>query len=349
MKKIFLGFCFALSLALAESSALDSKILDAAILDSGAESNSAESIKSAPFGLKQSSESASTHKTRTKPNHSQPIIENYTDTLGMGYIHSYMHNDFFSINAQGMSLQYTNASDIYRGVYQMNFAKTTQYGANQNEAVHLGIFGAFDFAFAQSARGGGLIGLEVGYGFGLPMVSQDFANADSGGSGAESSTTILRDSSQFDESSLLLNADIGYVARFGSVLLYPYARLEQYLFIPHKLSMQGANARTSHDPLDYGLNALIGVKLIQDNRVLDWWVNLALMSDFDASGSGVGVLADNSIVYDRDGMSNGALADFGLNLLNQRTFALQTRFALSYALSYYELNLKGGIFGVWQF
>lgn len=342
MKKIFVGFCFALSLALAESGALDSKILDS----TPEFNNDADSIDSAPFGLKQSSESISARKTRTKPNHSQPIIENYTDTLGMGYIHSYMHNDFFSINAQGMSLQYTNASDIYRGVYQLNFAKTTQYGANQNEAVHLGIFGAFDFAFAQSARGGGLIGLEVGYGFGLPMVSQDFANADSG---AESSATILRDSSQFDESSLLLNADIGYVARFGSVLLYPYVRLEQYLFIPHKLGAQGANARTSHDPLDYGLNALVGVKLIQDNRVLDWWVNLALMSDFNASGSGVGVLADNSIVYDRDGMSNGALADFGLNLLNQRAFALQARFALSYALSYYELNLKGGIFGVWQF
>lgn len=272
-----------------------------------------------PFGLHQA---PLENKTSNAPI-DVPIIENYKHSLGVSYLQSYMHNHSFDINLYGVSLQYTHATNVYRSMYQLNIAHTKLTPSLANEALHIGAVSIFDIAFAQRDSGGGILGLEVGYGAGIPNTS--YSNAQN----------------QFNESSLLINIDLGYVFRMGYVLLYPYTRLEQYIFFPHK--------RANPDPIDYGLNALFGLKFIGDNSLLDWWMNVALMSDFNASGNGVGVLADKTIVYDRDGMSNGALFDVGANILNQKAFALKVYCSLSYAFSYFEVQLKSGISGIWQF
>lgn len=262
-------------------------------------------------------------------------LEPYPRSLGLGYTHSFMQADSFSISTVGLALQYTRSTPQYRGIYQLHFSHsqlTPTLSTNQatqniaQEALHIGLFSAFDIGFANSQRGGILLGIEGGIGSG---ISSQANNA-------------------FDESSLLLNADIGYVLKLGSfratlanLLIYPYLRVEQYIFLPH--------SKLSKDRFDYGLNGILGVKFIGDFRRLDWWINIGVLSDFNCSGNGIGVLGDNSIIYDKDGISNGFLSDMGVNLLNNRTFALQARLSLNYALNYYELNIKGSLVGVWQF
>ena len=262
-------------------------------------------------------------------------LEPYPRSLGLGYTHSFMQADSFSISTVGLALQYTRSTPQYRGIYQLHFSHsqlTPTLSTNQatqnitQEALHIGLFSAFDIGFANSQRGGILLGIEGGIGSGIASQANN----------------------AFDESSLLLNADIGYVLKLGSfratlanLLIYPYLRVEQYIFLPH--------SKLSKDRFDYGLNGILGVKFIGDFRRLDWWVNIGVLSDFNCSGNGIGVLGDNSIIYDKDGISNGFLSDMGVNLLNNRAFALQARLSLNYALNYYELNIKGSLVGVWQF
>lgn len=255
------------------------------------------------------------------------IIEPFANALGLGITHSYMKNNHFSINAKGISAQYTKATSLYRAIYQLNVATlklhpySNQLSAN---ATNIGLFSAFDIGLSDDENGGILLGIEGGYGYG---VANEAFNT-------------------FDESSFLLNLDIGYVLKVLDssdfhFSVYPYVRVEQYVFLPH--------SSRSQDDSDYGLNAIIGLKLIGDFRDMDFWLNVGVLSDFNVSGNGIGILADNTIIYDRDGISNGALADFGLNVFNSGSFALQARFSLNYALSYYELNTKGAIFTQWQF
>lgn len=262
-------------------------------------------------------------------------LEPYPRSLGLGYTHSFMQANSFSISTVGLALQYTRSAPKYRGIYQLHFSHSqlspthSTKQATQNiaqEALHIGLFSAFDIGFANSEKGGVLLGVEGGIGSGIASQANN----------------------AFDESSLLLNADIGYVLKLGSfraslqnLLIYPYLRVEQYIFLPH--------SKLSEDRFDYGLNGILGVKFIGDFRRIDWWVNIGLLSDFNCSGNGIGVLGDNSIIYDKDGISNGFLSDIGLNLLNNRAFALQARLSLNYALNYYELNIKGSLVGVWQF
>ena len=264
-------------------------------------------------------------------------LEPYPRSLGLGYTHSFMQADSFSISTIGLALQYTRAAPKYRGIYQLHFShsqlnpthstKNSQISQDiSQEALHIGLFSAFDIGLANSENGGILLGIEGGIGSGIASQANN----------------------AFDESSLLLNADIGYVLKLGSfratlanLLIYPYLRVEQYIFLPH--------SKLSKDRFDYGLNGILGVKFIGDFRRLDWWVNIGVLSDFNCSGNGIGVLGDNSIIYDKDGISNGFLGDIGLNLLNNRAFALQARLSLNYALNYYELNIKGSLVGVWQF
>ena len=259
-------------------------------------------------------------------------LEPYPSSLGIGYAHSFMQTRSFNIQTIGTQLQYTQSTPKYRGIHSLNIAHSLlqPQGASNatEEALHIGLFR-----------------LEGGIGSGIAKEANN----------------------GFDESSLLLNADIGYILKLGvfrvarvrndsfdkqklasannlwlsNLLIYPYLRLEQYIFLPH--------TKASKDRFDYGLNGILGIKFIGDFRAFDWWVNLGILSDFNASGNGIGVLGDNSIVYDKDGISNGVLGDIGLNILNNRSFALQGRFSINYALNYYELNLKGSLVALWQF
>lgn len=256
----------------------------------------------------------------------------YQNSLGIGASTSFMQNNDFEITTAGAALQYSHQKSKYRGLYQLHIShsslKPKNPTINPQQALHIGLFSAFDIGLLSTKSGEWILGIEGGYGFGFASEANN----------------------AFDESSLLLNTDIGYILQlksisqnraFANLLLYPYARLEQYIFLPR--------THFSNDKLDYGLNVIAGLKFIADLDKLDWWINVGVLSDFNTSGNGIGVLGDNSIVYDKDGISNGILADMGINLLNHRSFALQGRFSINYALNYYELNLKGSLAGVWQF
>lgn len=78
-------------------------------------------------------------------------------------------------------------------------------------------------------------------------------------------------------------------------------------------------------------------------------MNLGVFSDCNLSGNGIGVLGDNSIVYDRNGLSNGVLGEGGIWIFTHDTLSVQSRFSASYALSYYEINLKSSLIGIWHF
>lgn len=244
------------------------------------------------------------------------------NALGIGYINSFMDSRDFAIHSQGLSLQYAHKGADSSSLYQLNLSHThlrpsREYIAPQ-QSTNIGFMGIYDFAIRKTSRGYHLIGLEFGLGSGI-AAQQD---------------------NQFDESNILLNLDYGYIVSFESIALYPYIRLEQYLFFPHK---SGA------DPTDYGLNVFAGLKLMQERDIWHWWVNLGIFSDCNLSGNGVGILGDNSIVYDRDGLSNGVQLEGGLWIFTHRGFSLQARFSATYALSYYEINLKSSVLGIWHF
>lgn len=244
------------------------------------------------------------------------------NALGVSYINAFMKNHDFAILSQGISLQYARKSQSYGSLYQLNLTHAHLTPSNERttpqQASNIGVMAIYDFALRKSARGYHLLGLEFGLGSGFP-TQQD---------------------NQFDESNFLLNLDYGYVFEFEYIALYPYARLEQYIFFPHK---SGA------DPTDYGLNVFVGLKLMQERSMWQWWVNLGIFSDCNLSGNGVGVLGDHSIIYDRDGLSNGVLTEGGLWLIARKSFSLQARVSASYALSYYEVNLKSALVGIWHF
>lgn len=247
--------------------------------------------------------------------------------ISLGYLHSYMKNGNFSILSQGVSLQYFNTNDSNRNLLALNIIDTMLYNPKDSinpivssaKATNLGLFGAFDFSFGNSHYGHHLFGVEIGYGVGL------VANGEH---------------NQFDEHSILFNVDYGYVFGFKELLLYPFVRVEQYVFFA-----QNQNG----EPKDYGFNAILGVKLMQDFMQWDWWVSIGVLSDFNLSGNGIGLLADNSIVYDRDGITNGVLGEFGINLAHTKRFSLLAKSSLSYTLSYYELNVKSAIYGTFRF
>lgn len=245
----------------------------------------------------------------------------YNNTLGLGYLHSHMQNNDFSITSQGVSLHYTAKNTAFQGFYQLNLTQSNLHpktSQTPQSAQNIGFFSAFDLAFSQSALGYHLIGIEGGVNFRIPSVRKN----------------------QFDELSLMLNLDYGYVFEFENLALYPYVRIEQYLFVPYRHLWRFGGADSLHDPNDYGLNFFLGGKLLGRIETFKWWLNLGAMSDFNLSGNGVGILGDHSIVYDRDGISNGLLCEFGADAINYKRLSLQMRFSASYALSYYELNLK---------
>ncbi|WP_394985549.1 hypothetical protein [uncultured Helicobacter sp.] len=244
------------------------------------------------------------------------------NAIGVGYINAFMKNHDFAILSQGISLQYARKGENYGNLYQLNLSHTHLHPSHAHttsqQSANIGFMGIYDFALQKTSYGYHLLGLEFGLGAGLPA----------------------QQGNQFDESSFLLNLDYGYVFELESIALYPYVRLEQYLFFPHK---SGA------DPTDYGLNVFVGLKIMQERSVWQWWVNLGIFSDCNLSDNGVGVLGDNSIVYDRDGLSNGVLTEGGLWLMTRERFSLQARVSASYALSYYEVNLKSALVGIWHF
>ncbi|WP_395148142.1 hypothetical protein [uncultured Helicobacter sp.] len=242
------------------------------------------------------------------------------NALGVGYINSFMENKDFWILSQGMSLQYAHKNEHYGSLYQLNLSHTYLSHTNNTtqQSDNIGFMSIYDFAAHKTSRGFHLFGLEFGLGSGIPRQKHN----------------------QFDESNFLLNLDYGYVFDFGTIAVYPYMRLEQYVFFPHK---------SGTDPSDYGLNIFAGMKLIQDRSIWQWWVNLGVFSDCNLSGNGIGVLGDNSIVYDRNGLSNGVLGEGGIWIFTHDTLSVQSRFSASYALSYYEINLKSSLIGIWHF
>lgn len=246
---------------------------------------------------------------------------------GIGYLHSFMKTSNFSILSQGISLQYYTTTNSNRNLFALNIMDTALVGSKDSQsagifnvnASNIGFFGAFDFSFGNSALGHHLLGVEIGYG--RSLVANGGQN-------------------QFREHSALVNVDYGFVFGFKELLLYPFVRVEQYIFFA-----QSQNT----EPKDYGLNAIVGIKLMQDFMQWDWWVSVGILSDFNLSGNGVGLLADNSIVYDRDGITNGILGEIGVNLVHTKRFSLLAKSSLSYTLSYYELNVKNAIYGTFRF
>ena len=245
----------------------------------------------------------------------------------IAYLHSYMKNHDFSILSQGVSLQYYNTNDSNRNLFALNIMDTALYNPKDSvtskvfsaTASNIGLFGAFDFSFGDTSFGHHLLGVEIGYG--RSLVANGAHN-------------------QFNEHSALLNVDYGYVFGFGELLLYPFVRVEQYIFFA-----QNQNG----EPKDYGLNAILGIKLMQDFMQWDWWASVGVLSDGNLSGNGIGLLADNSIIYDRDGITNGVLGEIGVNLAHTKHFSLLAKSAISYTLTYYELNIKSAIYGTYRF
>ncbi len=245
----------------------------------------------------------------------------------IAYLHSYMKNHDFSILSQGVSLQYYNASDSNRNLFALNIMDTALYNPKDSvtsevfstTASNLGLFGAFDFSFGNTSFGHHLLGVEIGYG--RSLIANGVRN-------------------QFSEHSVLLNVDYGYVFGFGELLLYPFVRVEQYIFFA-----QNQNG----EPKDYGFNAILGIKLMQDFVQWDWWVSAGVLSDCNLSGNGIGLLADNSIIYDRDGITNGVLGEIGVNLAHTKHFSLLAKSAISYTFTYYEINIKSAIYGTYRF
>ncbi|HCD73181.1 hypothetical protein [Helicobacter typhlonius] len=263
-----------------------------------------------------------------------------TQSLSLHYLNSYMRHHQFGISVNGVGLEYhrilvnNNQSDVLLSV-QTNFTKsslqpfrtntqdfTLEYDAN----FQIGTLAQLDILFAQSDRGYHMLGFELGFAFALP------ARLAGGVSGVE-----------FDEQSVLFNVDYGYGFSFGKYTLMPFVRLESYAFFPLQEKLK--NRR----PVDSGFNMLMGVKNIWDMRYFEGALSVGALSDLNLSSSGVGVLANGVIVYDRLGMSNGVFGEISIGILETKHFHLLVKSNFSYMLSYYELNWQNGLSALLRF
>ncbi|MCX2716480.1 hypothetical protein OQH61_01880 [Helicobacter sp. MIT 21-1697] len=281
---------------------------------------------------------------------SKTIQSPITQSLSLHYLNAYMRHHSFAISTNGVGLEYhrilaNNAqSDVLFSV-QTNFTKASlksesrsngntqnsynpqdSYSIAPDASFQIGTLAQLDILFAQSDKGYHLLGFEIGYSFALP------AHLAGGVDGVE-----------FDEQSVLLNVDYGYSFNFGKYAMLPFVRLESYAFFPTK-----ERAR-NRDFIDEGFNVLVGVKNIWDMRYFEASLSLGTLSDLNLSSSGVGVLANGAIVYDRLGMSNGIFSEISIGVLEHKNFHLLAKSNFSYMLSYYELNWQNSLSAMLRF
>ncbi len=267
-----------------------------------------------------------------------------TQSLSLHYLNAYMRHHSFAISVNGVGLEYhrilanNEQSDVLFSV-QTNFTKASLktesfYSNNTQDSIsiapdasfQIGILAQLDVLFAQSERGYHWLGFEFGYSFALP------AHLAGGVEGIE-----------FDEQSMLLNVDYGYSFNFGKYALLPFLRLESYAFFPTK------EMAKNRDFIDGGFNMLVGIKNIWDTRYFEAALSFGALSDLNLSSSGVGVLANGAIVYDRLGMSNGIFSEISIGILEHKNFHLLAKSNFSYMLSYYELNWQNSLSAMFRF
>lgn len=244
-------------------------------------------------------------------------------SLSLSLNTSYMKNNLFSIYAQNVGVGYNTQlfQDNYNLFFHSEIGVSTLRldGKDSENSLSVGGFGNVDIEFGKSSRGWHLIGVDFGYALGIPQSQH----------------------SQFDEHNILLNIDYGYAFLGKYFSWIPYARVETYIFIPR--------AYRKNIPFDGGMNAILGLKGIQTFKMWEWGFNIGAFSDLNLSGSSIGILADNTIIYDREGISNGAFGEFNMALITSHHFQMLAKINCSYMLSYYEINLKGTLLLSYQF
>lgn len=268
-----------------------------------------------------------------------------TQSVSLHYLNAYMRHHQFAISVNGVGLEYhrilanSERSDVLLSV-QTNFTKASlkpesrvfsHTNTQDSDSIssdanfQIGTLAQLDILFAQSDRGYHLLGFELGFAFSLP------AHLAGGISGVE-----------FDEQSMLLNVDYGYSFNFGKYALIPFVRLESYAFFPTSESK-------NRSFIDSGFNMLVGAKNIWDTRYFEGALSFGALSDLNLSSSGVGVLANGVIVYDRLGMSNGIFSEISIGILESKNFHLLAKSNFSYMLSYYELNWQNSLSALFRF
>lgn len=237
--------------------------------------------------------------------------------ISLHYINSFMQHSSFDIISHGAGIEYntilqnTSHYDILFS-YQVNFAHTTLQSDTyrRDSSLSIGTFGAFDFLFNQTQKGHHVISMDFGYSAGIPQNTN----------------------SMFDEHTVLINLDYGYHFTYQQFSFMPYIRLESYIFFPTQYRHNIA--------IDGGMNAIIGLKSIWDISLFECSFAFGFLSDLNVSGSSVGILADNTIVYDTDGISNGIFAELNLGIFEYKNFHFLIETNVGYMLSYYEVNIK---------
>lgn len=244
-------------------------------------------------------------------------------SLSLSLNASYMKNNLFSIYAQNVGVGYN--AQLFQEHYNLFFhseigiSTLRLYGEDSESSLSVGGFGNVDIEFGKTSRGWHIIGVDFGYALGIPQSSH----------------------SQFDEHNFLLNFDYGYVFLSKYFSWIPYARIESYVFIPRSYR--------KHIPFDGGMNAILGLKGIQTFKMWEWGFNIGAFSDLNLSGSSIGILADNTIIYDREGISNGVFSELNMAIITLHHFQMLAKINCSYMLSYYEINTKGTLLLSYRF
>ncbi len=242
----------------------------------------------------------------------------------LGYINAFMKNKNLHIITNGGALGYSftaHKSDKHAIFLtsQFVFTDVNLYGAKDEHSTNLGGIIMLDSSLFHTDKGHHIFGLDFGYAIGLPNSHK----------------------SEFNEHNLLFNLEYGYAFVFDNLSLIPYGRFESYVFAPRNYH--------KHIFTDGGLNVILGFKMLQEFQYIDWGINVGGLSDLNLSGSGMGILADNTIVYDKDGMSNGIFMELYFEILKYENFSLILKNNFSYMLSYYEINTKTNISMVYKF
>ncbi|TLD97259.1 hypothetical protein LS71_000410 [Helicobacter jaachi] len=278
-----------------------------------------------------------------------------TSSLSLHYLNGYMRHKHFDITLHGLALEYntillnTPKSDIVLS-YNFNVANASLRPRNapynisnsnmglmgvdsiestRDKSSILGTFATLDMLFNQTHKGYHALSFDFGYSTGLK---------------GQSSASSIRGVSEFDEHSLMLNAEYGYGFINGLYTLIPYLRVESYVFFPNRAARSNFHRR-----IDGGMNAIFGLKHIWDTKWLELGLNMGALSDFNISGNSVGVLANGNIVYDSDGVSNGIFSELSFGILRFKHFHLIARTNIGYMLSYYELNIQSDVSLMWRF
>lgn len=250
--------------------------------------------------------------------------------FSLHYLNSFLSHSNFNILLHGASIEYNRILQNAKTIdtiftYQINFADVTmrKNSGAIDKGASIGTFVHFDILFGQTLKGYHTIGIDIGYGAGIPR----------------------KKNSEFNEHSLLLNFEYGYSwkrsLKYGEFSFMPYIGVESYVFFPV------VNRIDSY--IDGGMNAIIGVKNIWDIPWIECGLLLGALSDLNVSGSSVGILGNSTIVYDKGGMSNGIFAEINIGILQYKNFHILAKTNISYMLSYYEVNVQSDISILYRF